>query len=181
MRRETPAPDGLRPKAYRTAGTGGLAITQALMAKELEETKEQMGHWGMRLDVSTSARHYVSQDAKVARLAEVAGKRAKAPKLKMNQTAEEWDRWRSSWAKYKRYNRPTEHHGSFSHAIATVCMSSGTASIQSSRKQPTKVDTGLTEQRNSVYSLWGFLTRKFEMQAYDAKLEKDAYLNEDKK
>ena len=33
---------------------------------------------------------------------------AKAPKLKMNLTAQEWERWRSSWAWYKHYNGLTD-------------------------------------------------------------------------
>ena len=44
----------------------------------------------------------------------------------MNLTNQEWECWKSSWARYKRY-------------------------------------TGLTDQRNSVYKLWGCFSQELEM------------------
>ena len=40
-------------------------------------------------------------------------------------------------------------------------------------------DTGLTDQRDSVYSLWGCFTPKLKILALDNKLDEDADLNED--
>ena len=77
-----------------------------------------------------------------AKGAKEVGGRTEAPKLGVNQTNQEWERWKSCWAKCK-------------------------------------LGTGLTDQWDSVYSLWGCSIRKLKMLAFDDKLEEDANLGED--
>ena len=77
-----------------------------------------------------------------AKAAKEVKERTNIPKLGVNQTDQEWEIWKSSWAGYKR-------------------------------------DTSLMDQREAVYSLWGCLTLKLEMLAFDDKLDKNAYLDKD--
>ena len=74
-------------------------------------------------------------------VAKEAEEKAEAPKLRLNLTSQEWENWKSSWARYKRI-------------------------------------TGLTDQLDSVYSLWGCFTCELEMVAFDDKLDQDADLEQ---
>ena len=77
------------------------------MAKELEETKRQEQELTEKITQLEELDDELQQTNMVT-----PGETAKAesPKLEMDLTAQEWERWRSSWAKYKLYTRPMEQH-----------------------------------------------------------------------
>ena len=55
---------------------------------------------------------------------EMSEKRANAPKLELKLTAQEWKRWRSSWARYKRYIRLTDQYACMDHRWGSSVKSS---------------------------------------------------------